>query len=144
MFWPEYTSATQQYLHITRNMTSHSIKSYLLAREYNMWHDIIPALYKELQEVGKRVWETHFRSANGLINLTSVHVTESVRMSFQEFCFAKCTYIHLVKVFRKATIAPLSQLTDMTIHTRIFFSFKENKPHYLASPVNPSGHVVWV
>lgn len=46
MFWPKYTKQDQQYLHITRNMSSDSVKSYFLEREYNLWTKTIPALKK--------------------------------------------------------------------------------------------------
>ena len=44
MFWPLFTEEEQLYLHITRNMTSDSIKNHLLAREHNLWRNVIPRL----------------------------------------------------------------------------------------------------
>lgn len=44
--WPQYALEDQQYLHITKNSTAQSVKSYLLAEEYNLWHKIIPEVYR--------------------------------------------------------------------------------------------------
>lgn len=50
MFWPAYTKETQHYLHITREMTSESVKSYLLSREFNWCNNIIPAVFRAVHE----------------------------------------------------------------------------------------------
>ena len=42
--WPPYTTEKQQYLDISREMTSESVKSHLLPREDNLWRNIVPSL----------------------------------------------------------------------------------------------------
>ena len=44
MFWPSFTKEEQLYLHITRKMTSDSVKGHLLSREHNLWRNVIPRL----------------------------------------------------------------------------------------------------
>ena len=53
MFWPEYTKENQHYLHITREMTSASVKSNLLSSEYNLWRNIIPAVFRAVEQSPK-------------------------------------------------------------------------------------------
>ena len=48
--WPAYTTDTQQYLDIAREMTSESIKSDLLPSEDNLWGNIVPSLIRILNE----------------------------------------------------------------------------------------------
>ena len=50
MFWPAYEKDRQHYLHITQNMTSDSVKSYLLASEFNLWKNIIPLVQRAIRE----------------------------------------------------------------------------------------------
>lgn len=58
MFWPPYTKETQQYLHMTRNMTSESVKSYLLALEFNLWTKVIPSVKQAINEAGSHATQT--------------------------------------------------------------------------------------
>ena len=51
MFWPTFTNQRQEYLEISREMNSDSVKNYPFAREYNLWRNIIPTAYKALKDV---------------------------------------------------------------------------------------------
>ena len=48
--WPAYTTEKQQYLDISREMTSESVKSHLLPREDNLWGNILPSLLQSLDK----------------------------------------------------------------------------------------------
>ena len=50
IFWPSFTEESQLYLHITRSMTSESIKNHLVSREHNLWRNIIPKLLKDVKQ----------------------------------------------------------------------------------------------
>ena len=46
--WPEFTSDGQQYLHITRNMSSGSVKRHLIGGRLHLWNKVIPPLLRTL------------------------------------------------------------------------------------------------
>ena len=56
MFWPRYTTEEQQYLLITREMTSDSVRSYPFLKELNLWRKVIPDLVEALGE--KKIQES--------------------------------------------------------------------------------------
>ena len=53
MFWPSYTARRQEYLRITKEMTSDSVKNYLLASEFDLWTKVLPSVQKALAKGGK-------------------------------------------------------------------------------------------
>ena len=54
MFWPAFNEKEQQYLHITHEMTSESVKSHFFSREFSLWRTIIPNIFKTLDSQKKR------------------------------------------------------------------------------------------
>ena len=48
--WPAYTTDKQEYLDISREMTSESVKSKLIPREDNLWRNIVPSLKRLLEQ----------------------------------------------------------------------------------------------
>ena len=43
---------------MTRDMTSESVKSYLLAREFNLWTKVIPSVKQAINEAGSHATQT--------------------------------------------------------------------------------------
>ena len=53
MFWPSYTKDAQQYLHISRDMTSDSVRSHIFTRELNFWKKVVPAVKRAVDDLRK-------------------------------------------------------------------------------------------
>ena len=46
--WPKYERGSEQYIHITRQMSADSVGRRLFAREVNFWTNVLPRVINEV------------------------------------------------------------------------------------------------